>query len=157
MKCPCGLNKNYTDCCGAFISGASIPSSPEELMRSRYTAYTQANIDYIVATMKSPAADRFDATTARAWAQQAKWEKLEVISTSAQPPRGFVEFIAYYEENRKRYTLHEASEFHLIDGRWFYIDGKTPAPQPVARTHQPGRNDPCHCGSGKKFKKCCGN
>ncbi|MBF4391692.1 SEC-C metal-binding domain-containing protein, partial [Vibrio anguillarum] len=19
-----------------------------------------------------------------------------------------------------------------------------------------GRNDPCHCGSGKKFKKCCG-
>jgi uncharacterized protein YecA (UPF0149 family) len=21
---------------------------------------------------------------------------------------------------------------------------------------QPGRNEPCHCGSGKKFKKCCG-
>ena len=21
---------------------------------------------------------------------------------------------------------------------------------------QPGRNDPCHCGSGKKYKKCCG-
>jgi uncharacterized protein YecA (UPF0149 family) len=20
-----------------------------------------------------------------------------------------------------------------------------------------GRNDPCHCGSGKKFKKCCGS
>jgi len=23
--------------------------------------------------------------------------------------------------------------------------------------HQPGRNDPCPCGSGKKFKHCCGN
>ncbi|MDY7011417.1 MAG: SEC-C metal-binding domain-containing protein [Planctomycetota bacterium] len=21
---------------------------------------------------------------------------------------------------------------------------------------QPGRNDPCPCGSGKKYKKCCG-
>ena len=21
--------------------------------------------------------------------------------------------------------------------------------------HKPGRNDPCPCGSGKKFKKCC--
>ena len=21
--------------------------------------------------------------------------------------------------------------------------------------HLPGRNDPCHCGSGKKYKKCC--
>ena len=20
---------------------------------------------------------------------------------------------------------------------------------------KPGRNDPCHCGSGKKYKKCC--
>jgi uncharacterized protein len=27
------------------------------------------------------------------------------------------------------------------------------APKPVLRT---GRNDPCPCGSGKKFKKCCG-
>ncbi|RPJ81797.1 MAG: hypothetical protein EHM18_16465 [Acidobacteria bacterium] len=24
------------------------------------------------------------------------------------------------------------------------------------KTH-PGRNDPCTCGSGKKYKKCCGN
>jgi len=21
--------------------------------------------------------------------------------------------------------------------------------------HEPGRNDPCHCGSGKKYKNCC--
>ena len=25
-----------------------------------------------------------------------------------------------------------------------------------AKPHKPGRNDPCPCGSGKKFKKCCG-
>ncbi len=32
------------------------------------------------------------------------------------------------------------------------------APQPYVR-EQPkvGRNEPCVCGSGKKFKKCCGS
>jgi len=28
--------------------------------------------------------------------------------------------------------------------------------QPVKKTKKPGRNDPCPCGSGKKYKKCCG-
>ncbi|MGI6087744.1 MAG: preprotein translocase subunit SecA [Kiritimatiellia bacterium] len=32
-----------------------------------------------------------------------------------------------------------------------------PAPEPVMRTEpKVGRNDPCPCGSGKKYKKCCG-
>jgi hypothetical protein len=25
----------------------------------------------------------------------------------------------------------------------------------VAADNKPGRNDPCHCGSGKKYKSCC--
>ncbi|GBC61672.1 preprotein translocase subunit SecA [Desulfonema ishimotonii] len=29
--------------------------------------------------------------------------------------------------------------------------------QPVRRAQKVGRNDPCPCGSGKKYKKCCGN
>ncbi|HEY5971665.1 MAG TPA: UPF0149 family protein [Pseudoxanthomonas sp.] len=29
-------------------------------------------------------------------------------------------------------------------------------PQPIRRAPEPGRNDPCPCGSGKKYKKCCG-
>lgn len=28
--------------------------------------------------------------------------------------------------------------------------------EPTIVTHAPGRNDPCPCGSGKKYKKCCG-
>ena len=28
--------------------------------------------------------------------------------------------------------------------------------QPVKKAKKPGRNDPCPCGSGKKYKKCCG-
>ena len=30
------------------------------------------------------------------------------------------------------------------------------APKPLIREPKVGRNDPCPCGSGKKFKKCCG-
>ena len=31
-----------------------------------------------------------------------------------------------------------------------------PRVEQVVRGEQPGRNDPCPCGSGKKYKKCCG-
>jgi uncharacterized protein YecA (UPF0149 family) len=27
---------------------------------------------------------------------------------------------------------------------------------PLKREARPGPNDPCSCGSGRKFKKCCG-
>jgi SWIM/SEC-C metal-binding protein len=29
-------------------------------------------------------------------------------------------------------------------------------PEPARAPQLPGRNEPCHCGSGKKFKKCHG-
>ncbi|ERP30839.1 preprotein translocase subunit SecA [Chitinivibrio alkaliphilus] len=36
-------------------------------------------------------------------------------------------------------------------------DGAKPKPQQLLRTHpKVGRNDPCPCGSGRKYKKCCG-
>jgi len=28
--------------------------------------------------------------------------------------------------------------------------------EPIKGSASPGRNDPCPCGSGKKYKKCCG-
>ncbi|MBQ7376919.1 MAG: preprotein translocase subunit SecA [Clostridia bacterium] len=34
--------------------------------------------------------------------------------------------------------------------------GKSAAPKRPARSQKVGRNDPCPCGSGKKYKKCCG-
>ena len=35
-------------------------------------------------------------------------------------------------------------------------DGTEKAKQPVRKEQLVGRNDPCPCGSGKKYKKCCG-
>ena len=146
--CPCGTGKSYIDCCGAFISNQKIPSTPEELMRSRYTAYTQVNLDYIIQTMKSPAADNFDAKDAQEWAIKASWIGLEVIKTKYDDNKGIVEFRAHYSIDGKKNVLHEISEFSFENGKWYYVDGRQP-------NKKIGRNDTCPCGSNKKYKKCC--
>ena len=52
--------------------------------------------------------------------------------------------------------LHEVSRFVREHSRWQYLDGRIiPADRPAARV-KTGRNDPCPCGSGRKYKKCCG-
>lgn len=37
-----------------------------------------------------------------------------------------------------------------------FMDRKVPKATPVVRKAKVGPNEPCICGSGKKFKKCCG-
>lgn len=90
-------------------------------MRSRYTAYSQANINYIQETMRGDALQNFDAEEARNWAQSIKWLKLEVIRSSmSAEDKGLVEFIAYYRYQNKKHQLHEISQFELINQRWYY-------------------------------------
>lgn len=123
-SCPCGTTKTYLNCCGLFISGKQVPMTPEELMRSRYTAYTKAKIHYIVDTMKEPASSGFNISEAFRWAKEVTWKKLEVISSQTTEDKGLVEFKAYYTFKNKPTIMHELSEFSLIDGRWFYVNGK---------------------------------
>ena len=49
-KCPCCSDKSFLDCCQPFILGLKKPSSPEELMRSRYSAYANCEVDYLYNT-----------------------------------------------------------------------------------------------------------
>ncbi len=156
--CPCGTHKPYDHCCGLFISGQQLPTTPEALMRSRYTAYTQANIDYISNTMKEPASKDFNPEEARSWANDVSWLKLEIVDTSYDDDHhGKVEFIAHYAHENMKYVLHEVSLFRRDDKQWFYIDGHGPLNKPQTRAHKKiSRNDPCSCGSNKKYKKCCG-
>jgi SEC-C motif-containing protein len=125
QKCPCGSQKDYLHCCGLFIEEKQLPATPEELMRSRYTAYTQMNVNYILDTMKGPAADRMDEKGIRKRAKKIKWIKLEVIAMRWDySEKGFVEFRAFYSRNNKTHVLHEISEFHCENGKWFYVDGQ---------------------------------
>lgn len=152
-SCPCGTGKSYNDCCGLFITGIEHAKTPEQLMRSRYTAYTQANVDYIAQTMKKPAANHFDREAAYQWAKAVQWEKCEVLKSSLKQSRGFVEFRVYYSEQGMQRIMHEKSEFHQENGKWYYIDGKSYNKEPARP--KVTRNDLCPCGSGKKYKKCC--
>lgn len=155
--CPCGSTTEYTLCCGRFIDASEASQTPEQLMRSRYTAYTQANMDYILQTMKPPAANEFEPNSSRKWAQQSEWLGLNIVKTATEGDKGWVEFIALFNLQKEKHVLHELSEFHRVDGRWYYVDGETPESRKPVKVSHIGRNDPCSCGSGKKYKKCCGH
>ena len=92
-------------------------------MRSRYTAYTQANIDYIQKTMRGPAAVGFNADEAQQWAKQAEWIDLTVIDSSVNQAKGMVEFIARYRINQQIQEIHERSKFQRVDHSWYYVSG----------------------------------
>lgn len=157
-KCPCGLSAAYEVCCGAYINGPSTPQTPEALMRSRYTAYSQANIDYIKKTMRGKPLMGFSETNATNWAKQVNWLGLRVIQAyldSENTNKGYVEFIAQFEENNQPQVIHELSEFECDNGTWFYVDGKTPQKSRKQFKQTISRNAPCPCGSAKKYKNCC--
>lgn len=128
IPCVCGSTKNSARCCIQYISGEGIAPDPESLMRSRYTAYTQLNIAYIANTMRGPALAAFNPDNATEWAKQIKWLRLQVLKSSVVTPAdntAYVEFIAHYLFQGRRQKLHEISEFHRIDGCWYYVGGKT--------------------------------
>ena len=155
--CPCGTDKTYLDCCGVFISQQQLPNTPEALMRSRYTAYQQRHFDYIMRTMKSPAADDFDVNEMRVLAEKINWTGLQIVKSSHEANKGMVEFLAYYTLANEKNVLHEISEFICDNGQWYYVDGTQPNNQSVTgAAKKMGRNALCPCGSMKKYKKCCG-
>lgn len=125
IACYCGKAQPYEACCGLYIDQHQLPLSPEALMRSRYSAYVQAKIDYIAATMCGPAADQFDPLAAKEWAESCQWLRLDVIKARyhrTDANQAMVEFKAYYRAQNVEHCLHEKSVFHRKQGRWWYVD-----------------------------------
>jgi SEC-C motif domain protein len=129
-------------------------------MRSRYTAYTRQVVDYIVTTHDPATREDVDRGETEKWAREADWQGLEVLSTEKGgegDDEGTVEFKARFAQRGAVVVHHERSRFRRIDGRWFFVDGENVKPKPVRAAPTAGRNDPCPCGSGKKYKKCHGS
>lgn len=148
QSCPCGNLKPYTHCCGRYISGEQVPPDAETLMRSRYTAYTQQNNDWLLATWYPSQRTPQLSAALQSDDNQTQWLGLNVISHLHEKDsnEAFVTFFARYRDNQQTSAIYERSRFLLEEHRWYYIDG----------VHlQAGRNDACPCGSGKKYKKCC--
>jgi len=125
--CSCGSNNDYAVCCGKYIDGEALPETAEQLMRSRYTAYTQCNVAYIEATTLEAALADFDHAQALQLAKSSTWLGLKVLEHRPHPKHAneaIVKFDAYFAINGKQGHIHETSKFKRIDQRWYYVDGR---------------------------------
>lgn len=148
MRCPCG-GLSYQSCCQPLHQGISAVSA-KTLMCSRFSAFFLKNIDYIVATTVPSQQKLLDKTVLQLWANEMNWTHLDVISHVAKIGKRHaqVHFKAYYD-NRQGVSCHdEISSFVKIDGAWYFLDHTVSL---ISTNKQP-----CLCGSGDKFKMCCG-
>lgn len=196
LTCPCGSQKKYTECCGPVLSGEQFAATPEALMRSRYTAFTQKNADYLLSSMTAELQQANDHQDLQDFADEVdSWVKLEIIdapAVSSYATQANVEFAAYFMYDGQQQRIHENSMFVKQNDQWLYAghqhqcgshhhdhnDDKHDDHQhdhdhdhhhvhdencghhhhhhePYRAEIKIGRNDPCPCGSGKKYKKCC--
>jgi SEC-C motif-containing protein len=158
MDCPCGSGRPYDQCCAPFHRGAPAPTA-EALMRSRYSAYALGEIDYLLATHDPSTAGDVDREATARWARESKWLGLQILSAergAEGDEEGVVEFAARFRHGSEEATHLERSVFRRREGRWLYVEGSTPRRAPARKEARAAPNDPCPCGSGKKFKRCCG-
>lgn len=151
--CPCGSGMAYADCCAPYHLGHAAARRAETLMRSRYAAYALGLSDYLASTWHP--STRPDPLKL-AGDDGPAWLKLEVLRSAGggeNDAEGLVEFKAHWQACEQRGCLHEASRFVQENGCWYYLDGEVFPPPAAVKT---GRNEACPCGSGKKFKRCCG-
>jgi len=151
MECYCGSKKPFENCCGPLIMQDEPAASAEALMRSRYSAYVTGAGEYLVLTTVPEKQVADDAELIRSHAAQTTWMGLSVLDAAEGETSATVTFKAFYREGEGAIRVHhEKSTFRKIGGRWYYDEGRL-------FEAEIGRNDPCPCGSGKKYKKCCLN
>lgn len=126
-----------------------------QLMRSRFTAFTKSRMDYVGET-------QLGGSNAAAVSSEGEiqWQGLvihESIAGQATDEEGWVTFTATYQQFGEEGHMTEKSYFCKQEGQWVYVQAKsqTDFSLPSLRLSKPGRNDPCPCGSNRKYKRCC--
>lgn len=149
FQCPCQSGKPYTNCCQPFHLGSQFPQTAELLMRSRYTAYTMVNIPYIIETTVPSQQKLLNQQAIQEWGKSTHWAGLEILNHNPQYSKqhATVEFKALFQTENGLDAHHELSLFVQINERWYFVDPTVPLP---------AMKQPCICGSGRKFKHCCG-
>jgi SEC-C motif domain protein len=125
--CPCGSNKPLDECCELIIAGNKDATTAEELMRSRYVAYTQLNINYLMVSHHSKTRPVRERKSIERWAKSVQWTGLVILGTEKGQENdtlGMVEFRALYIENGTLKQLHERSQFVRERGKWVYTSGE---------------------------------
>jgi len=153
--CPCGSGKTFGLCCAPVHAGTRIPATAEELMRARFTAHVVHNFRFLHDSFRETAGKPYIAEDGE---PTMKWTRLVVHSheVATGGEKAYVDFSAYGMEEDVEKVLHEKAEFLRVDGHWLYNREARLGPAPYkAATPKVGRNEPCPCGSGKKYKHCC--
>ncbi|MDR3001125.1 MAG: YchJ family protein [Fibromonadaceae bacterium] len=156
--CPCGSEKNYSLCCEPIIKKEALAENPEALMRSRYSAYAKGEVLWLRDSLEESQRKDFDEKGARQWSSGAEWLGLTIVNSEIDEEKdsGHVEFVAKYKQSGVARDHHEVTEFVRKNKKWYLTEGRMVKPETVRKEQTVGRNDPCPCNSGKKFKKCCG-
>ncbi|HAC32632.1 MAG TPA: hypothetical protein DCF70_08420 [Treponema sp.] len=159
--CPCGSGRTYGECCEPVIKGTVKAATAEALMRARYSSYVAHEIDFIINSCEEgEKIAEIDRKATEQWSKESTWHGLKILRTekgTEKDEEGFVEFEATYTDKRGiRDIHHENAYFKKINGTWLYEVGDVKPMTVVREGAKIGRNDPCPCGSGLKYKKCCG-
>lgn len=149
LLCHCCSGKKFVNCCQPYHLHNEIADTPEKMMRSRYSAYVEKDLEYITRTWLPK--NRPESTSILSG--KVIWLSLAIVTCSnvGKSDVGTVEFIATYIESGTLYTMHETSDFIRIEEEWYYVSGDN-----NIRETKISRSAKCPCNSGKKFKRCCG-
>jgi SEC-C motif-containing protein len=156
QPCPCGSGGNYENCCEPILTGRTTASTAEKLMRSRFTAHVALDYPYLHRTHRPTA--HLPYVEEKADLAPMRWTRLVVHShePGKTADTAFVEFSAFFADESGEHVIQEKSEFLRLDGQWLYARAVRSGPAPFKSVApKAGRNDPCPCGSGKKYKHCC--
>jgi SEC-C motif domain protein len=156
QPCPCGTGKRFEDCCGPLLQGLRKAGTAEELMRSRFTAHVANDELYLHRTYRGTA--RLPFVPEKAGGALPQWTRLTVHAheTGANPDLSLVDFSAFFRDEKGEGAIQEKAEFVRASGEWLYTRAVRSGPAPFkSSAPKAGRNDPCPCGSGKKYKHCC--
>jgi len=159
--CPCGSGNEYKNCCLPLIGGKKKATTAEELLRARYSAFAMGEVDFIVTTHHSKTRGDIKRDEIEDWSKNSEWLGLKIVQKEAGEAKdetGTLVFCAGFRaKDAEKVEEHwEQSLFEKENGEWRFLDARGVQVGPYRReAPKIGRNDPCPCGSGKKYKKCC--
>lgn len=122
--CACGSNYFYENCCKTAHKSLNNVITAEQLMRSRYTAFTMGDGDYLMKSHHSSTRPLSEKKAIVKWAKSVEWIKLEIINKTfgrENDIEGTVEFIAHFKDKGTARFIHENSRFEKEKGVWMYL------------------------------------
>lgn len=138
-----------------MIAG-SPAATAEALVRSRYTAFAKKRLDHVESTHAAEIRGDFNRAEAEILAEECEWKELRIHKAVEEGNEAQIEYVVRVRRDQLTLTKAVQARFRREEGRWFFVSSKPASHLEQARSSKTGRNDPCLCGSGKKYKKCCG-